>query len=116
MTPIQLIIAILITLVVIPGGGHVYLGRKKRGFVVTGAVIAWLAIFFGYVVSNMMAQVRSLGGKINSQHMQKIAEAFSQDFFSLSTLPMKGLIFTLGVIYILSITDLILIYLDESEK
>lgn len=115
MTPIQLIIAILITLLVIPGGGHVYLKRKARGFAITSAVIVWLVVFFGYIVSNMMAQVRSLGGKISSQQVQKIAEAFSQDLFSLSTLPMKCLIFSLGVIYILSIADLVLIYMDETE-
>jgi hypothetical protein len=112
-TPIQLIIAILITFLVIPGGGHVYLKHKARGFAITGAVIVWLVVFFGYVVSTMMTQVRSLGGKVNSQHIEKMAEAFSQDLFSLSTLPMQCLIFALGVIYILSLADLILIYLDE---
>lgn len=113
MTLIQLIIAILVTFLVIPGGGHVYLKYKARGFAITGAVILWLVVFFGYVVSNMMTQMRSLGGKISSQHIEKMAEAFSQDLFSLSTLPMKFLIFALGVIYILSLADLILIYLDE---
>ncbi|MDO8519224.1 MAG: hypothetical protein Q7T11_03560 [Deltaproteobacteria bacterium] len=62
--PKRQILAILISLFVLPGMGHVYLGEKKKGYlmgILVCLILLWLAVFFEI---SLIRQIRGADGAL----------------------------------------------------
>lgn len=56
------IISILISVFVLPGMGHVYLGKKPLGYGIAGLTLALVVGMIASVESSMIGQIQQIGG------------------------------------------------------
>lgn len=113
MTPKNLIIAILMNVLVIPGSGQVYLKQKKRGMLIT-LLVAGLLIVFTAHISAMFAKL--IANVEITTDAFALSQKLSQDLMTQNGFVLKVYIFLLGAAYIFSVVDVVLIYLRGKEN
>lgn len=109
----KLFTAILMNLLLLPGSGHAYLKHKKRGLLFSAATIVLLLVFTVHL-SVIFSEL--LSGLQIDVDMFSLSQRLTRDLMEKWGVVLKLYVFVIGVIYIYSAVDVVLIYLNEKEK
>ena len=116
MSKAKLITALLMNIFVMPGGGHFFIKRKLRGIMYLLVVLVILFIFamhVGYILMHSLPVINP--GQVDALQMMEFSTALTQNILSEYSFIIKIYGYLLGLCYIVSTADLILIYLDTKE-
>jgi hypothetical protein len=114
MSHFKLIIAIALNLFVMPGAGQIYFKERKRGtiFSVLAVGLLMACVFhFTYMLKQQLASVQLTPGV----DIVRLSETLSQSLWDKHENALRSYVFFLGTIYIASIVDVILIFMDRRK-
>jgi hypothetical protein len=109
----KLLFAILLNLAVMPGAGQIFIKEKKRGYVfvilVAGLLLAATYHFTLFFKEELLAV------KISNDIMG-MAKIMEGNLWAKHDLALRGYLFGGAALYVASLVDLVLIYIDCREE
>lgn len=108
----RLFYLILLNVVTLPGGGQWALKRKKRAaiFMIPTLIVAF--VFIGHLMALISAQLKGLKGLTTARKFLSV-DKISDGLWQNHTTTLKIYVFLLIICYIVSIADVIWLYLNE---
>lgn len=106
----KLVLAIVLNILVMPGAGQIMVKEKKRGYLfallVAGLLIGATYHFTLFLKEELMAMQMT-------NDIMGMAKVMESNLWAKHDLTLRGYLFGLAALYIGSIVDLILIYIDR---
>lgn len=109
----KLIIAIAMNLFLVPGSGQAFLKHKKRGMLITAATVLLMLVFsfhLSVMLSELMSQIKF------STDLFALSQNLTQDLMQKKGAVLKIYMFLIGVVYIATVVDVILIYMNAKAQ
>lgn len=106
----KLLFAMLLNLAVMPGAGQIFIKEKKRGYLFV-VLIAGLLLAGTYHFT-LFFKEELLATKISNDIMG-MAKVMEGNLWAKHDLALRGYLFGGAVLYVASLVDLILIYIDR---
>lgn len=111
----QLIFAIFLNLITLPGGGQWYLKKKKRSFAFMVPTLVVVLIFVAHLTTMLSKYLKALQNL--SLHRRFMAmDSISVNVLEENQFAFKCYLFLLIVCYIVSVSDVIWLYLSEKNN
>lgn len=109
----KLIFAILLNLGVMPGAGQIFVKEKKRGYIF---VVLTVALLLGATYHFTLFFKEELMGLNVTNDIMGMAKAMEGNLWAKHDLAMRGYLFGGVILYVGSLVDMVLIYIDSRNQ